>query len=316
MRKAKAKRGRTGLRVTAREQTKLLTHTLLDHHNRRPYGSWPEWVAVPEIEAKGAGGQRLDVLAVRRSYRNPEVRGCEVKVTRSDFNKDVDTGKYRGYLAVCNTLYFCVPSGLVKKHEVPHDAGLMVWSGRKWSVIKRAPVHPGTNFTWQTMLGVAMKAVDRVHQTTEQQVRDFHSIRKIVTAPDFDPYSAETEEQLVHWAANRAGMVLSQRLASSPEANSLSLQIVRSLHETPALAAHCYGADVPDVHDWQDTDARTLAQVLGNLRRLDRILDEMKRLGYIGTYLSNLSQRHDWENSSRRVDDAVLAADDDAHRGR
>ena len=304
-------------KMTARETTKLLTSTLLDHHNRK--GSrlpWPEWIAVAEIEAKGASG-RVDVLAVRRSYSSPEIRVCEVKATRQDFLRDVNAGKYRKYLPICNTLYFCVPSGLVKKHEVPDDAGLMCWSGSRWVTVRRAPRHEGKKFSNKTLLSVAMKAVDRVTQNNDRVEYDRAEMRRLVQDPGFLPGSEYTDDQLAVWAARRAGIVLSQRLAMTPDAESLAKTLVRELQRLPNLSRMTALHLQPEFEDWGDEPARELAKVIGGLRRLEQVLGETDRLKEIGSFLYDLASSRDWELSGERADITMHgSADRDAPLGR
>lgn len=62
-----------------------------------------------------AGPQGLlifDGLAVTRSYTGPCITGYEIKISRSDFQRD---NKYHLYLQYCNEFYFVVPAGLLKK---------------------------------------------------------------------------------------------------------------------------------------------------------------------------------------------------------
>lgn len=80
----------------------------------------------------------MDVCAAKLSWTNPDVRGFEVKVTRSDFLADVNSGKFRRYLGWVDLFYFATPSGLVKKSEIPEGCGLVVRGENGWSGV-RAP---------------------------------------------------------------------------------------------------------------------------------------------------------------------------------
>lgn len=66
----------------------------------------------------------FDGLAVTRSYTSPCVTGYEIKISRSDFQRD---NKYHLYLQYCNEFYFVVPAGLLKKDEIPDDMGLIYY---------------------------------------------------------------------------------------------------------------------------------------------------------------------------------------------
>ncbi|GAH75732.1 unnamed protein product, partial [marine sediment metagenome] len=63
----------------------------------------------------------------------------EVKISRSDFNADVNRGKYLKYLSECNQLYFAAPAGIIKINEVPDGTGLIVRGDKGWQTVKSAP---------------------------------------------------------------------------------------------------------------------------------------------------------------------------------
>ena len=84
-----------------------------------------------------AGPQGLlifDGLAVTRSYTNPCITGYEIKVSRSDFQRD---NKYHLYLQYCNEFYFVVPAGLLKKEEIPDDMGLIYYYPETGKLLKK-----------------------------------------------------------------------------------------------------------------------------------------------------------------------------------
>lgn len=102
---------------------------------------WMTWVQIPLGSVVEHYGKIpvADVIAVRKSFANPTFIIYEVKVSRSDFNADVNNGKYRKYFEDCHQLFFAVPSGLVSQKEIPEDTGLIVRSENSWHVIKAAP---------------------------------------------------------------------------------------------------------------------------------------------------------------------------------
>lgn len=84
-----------------------------------------------------AGPQGLlifDGLAVTRSYTSPCVTGYEIKVSRSDFQRD---NKYHLYLQYCNEFYFVVPAGLLKKEEIPDNMGLIYYYPETGKLMKK-----------------------------------------------------------------------------------------------------------------------------------------------------------------------------------
>lgn len=84
-----------------------------------------------------AGPQGLlifDGLAITKSYRNPCVTGYEIKVSRSDFQRD---NKYHLYLQYCNEFYFVVPTGMLKKDEIPDNMGLIYYNPETGKLLKK-----------------------------------------------------------------------------------------------------------------------------------------------------------------------------------
>lgn len=70
-------------------------------------------------------GQLLifDAIAIYKSWSRPQIRGYEIKVSRSDFLRD---SKYSLYLPYFHEFYFVVPSGLVQRQELEENIGL-IW---------------------------------------------------------------------------------------------------------------------------------------------------------------------------------------------
>lgn len=97
-----------------------------------PLGS--VWLALG-----GRGVQRADLVKVKPSYTRFCVSIYEVKVSRADFLSDINSGKWRGYLSYCHRLYFATPVGLVRKEEIPEEAGWIVRGEHGWKVMKAAP---------------------------------------------------------------------------------------------------------------------------------------------------------------------------------
>ena len=82
--------------------------------------------------------QRADVLEIKPSYTRFCISIFEVKISRSDFQSDIRSEKWRGYLDHCHRLYFACPAGMVDKREVPPEAGLIVRGETGWSTLKAA----------------------------------------------------------------------------------------------------------------------------------------------------------------------------------
>lgn len=112
---------------SARELSKSISRYLCD--------KWMTWVDQP-LGSVWQACPRADVVAVAKSYSPIIVRIYEVKVSRSDFQRDIFEGKYKSYLPFCHYLYFAVPAGLLKKEEVPEGCGLVTFRDKNWHAVK------------------------------------------------------------------------------------------------------------------------------------------------------------------------------------
>lgn len=106
----------------------------------RDQAQWLTWVQIPLGSVMWNGHTpRADLLAVRKSFSNPSFIIYEVKISRSDFQADINKGKYQAYFEHCCQLYFAAPKGLITKDEIPEGTGLMVRGDNGWRVVKAAP---------------------------------------------------------------------------------------------------------------------------------------------------------------------------------
>jgi hypothetical protein len=82
--------------------------------------------------------QRADVVEIKPSYTRFCVSIYETKISRADFQSDIRSGKWQGYLEHCHRFYFAAPAGMVKKEEIPDEAGLIVRGETGWKTLKPA----------------------------------------------------------------------------------------------------------------------------------------------------------------------------------
>lgn len=82
---------------------------------------------------------RLDLIAIKRSWKHPNIYGYEIKTSRGDFINDE---KWKSYISYCNSFYFVAPPGIIDKNELPPEAGLIITSknGNKLFKKKNAPL--------------------------------------------------------------------------------------------------------------------------------------------------------------------------------
>lgn len=82
---------------------------------------------------------QFDGVAIYKSWAHPEVRGYEIKVSRSDFLRDAKYPRYRPYF---HEFYFVVPQGMVKREELDEGIGLMYYNPDTGAITtKKKAVH-------------------------------------------------------------------------------------------------------------------------------------------------------------------------------
>lgn len=95
-------------------------------------------IFASQVKIGPAGSKIMDAVAIKKSWSPRTVIGYEIKTSRQDFLKDE---KYPVYMENCNIFYFVAPNGVIKKDEIPAEAGLMVYSPdtKKLRTVKKAP---------------------------------------------------------------------------------------------------------------------------------------------------------------------------------
>jgi hypothetical protein len=121
-----------------------------------------EYLTFTEIEIKGGRGGRADVVALKPSYANKDVRIYEVKNTRAVFDGD---SKYEKYLDVCHRMYIACPRGLIKKEELPPKIGLIVKGENGWHVVKS----PQRNYPKDFNIDFVLSLLYRGYEETKGQ---------------------------------------------------------------------------------------------------------------------------------------------------
>lgn len=125
------------------------------------FATWRE-IPLGSVTLTGNRVQRADVLQMVKSFRRPYITIYEVKATRSDFQADIRSGKWKGYLEHCNRLYFAIPAGMVHLGETPRVAGLItLGKSGSWQVVKGAANQQQPMLTAELLLKLAMTPCNR-----------------------------------------------------------------------------------------------------------------------------------------------------------
>lgn len=118
----------------------------------RRYSTTKGWVHVTEVcQSTGrvlhlddewlSANRRIDFFALNTWPSNHYERvACEVKVSRSDFLRELDEPtKRRGAELLSHRFYFATPSGMVRPEEIPSGCGLIEVNGAGTHIRKQAP---------------------------------------------------------------------------------------------------------------------------------------------------------------------------------
>ncbi len=88
------------------------------------YYSQSGLVVIPEVSLAYKGERRADALVVGRG--NETAIAVEIKVSRGDFKHELgDNEKRQRALDISSQYYFAAPEGLIKRDEIPPEAGLL-----------------------------------------------------------------------------------------------------------------------------------------------------------------------------------------------
>ena len=92
----------------------------------------PKWIGSGKTP-------RADLVVCSASYKGFVLSAFEVKISRSDFLRDLRSEKWRTYLPHCNRLYFAVLDEVCRKEDIPEEAGLLIRNSKGWYTAKKAP---------------------------------------------------------------------------------------------------------------------------------------------------------------------------------
>jgi len=97
-----------------------------------------------------AGSPRPDVYSVDKSFSNFKADAYEIKVSVSDFRRDITSGKWQTYRPFAHRVWFAFERGLVPISEVPRECGVILrGEGGAWraarkptaQVLENLPMH-------------------------------------------------------------------------------------------------------------------------------------------------------------------------------
>ncbi len=115
-----------------------------------------------DMQLGPAGSPRPDVYVLPKSYSRFTPTAYEIKISRSDFQADVNAGKWQKYYAFASAVIFAVPDGLIKTTELPGGAGLIVRKANVWRLAKAPKVNALDNLPREAWMKLVMDGLSRL----------------------------------------------------------------------------------------------------------------------------------------------------------
>lgn len=217
------------------------------------------WLAFTEIDVRGTGG-RVDVAAVKpHSYARKDLREYEIKISKGDFRADDGKQKWRRYLQVFHRVYFAATTGILRKNDIPVDAGLIVRNENGWHVVKAARGHNPPNLTADAVLSLLFCGYEE--DLIMRRLRDRVAAEENIVLAD---------------KAKKIGWQVRERLAKGNTAN-----MERWAVELLQLCQKLTGKPV------DRNGYRELRRVLGTAISLKEHLELLDEIGYFLCSLAN-----------------------------
>lgn len=140
-----------------------VTEALRRRHKPRFNGSAPSWVFLEEVRL-GPGFapgslQQIDAWAIHTWPSAREMVAYEVKVSRSDFQRELAKPvKRKAALFYSNRFYFAVPKDLIRLDELPPECGLIeVLEDGRTKVTVEAPWRDCHPPSWHFLASIARR---------------------------------------------------------------------------------------------------------------------------------------------------------------
>lgn len=93
-------------------------------------------VVWTDMQLGPAGSPRPDVYTLDPSFAKFCPMAYEVKVSVSDYRRDVTAGQWQTYLPFAAGVTFAVPAGLIERAALPEGCGLIVRGSEGWRTMK------------------------------------------------------------------------------------------------------------------------------------------------------------------------------------
>jgi hypothetical protein len=232
-----------------------------------------EFMTFTEVQIPSCEYGRVDVIAVKpRMYATKDLRAYEVKLTKQVFDKDIKENKWRKYMNVFHRVYFAAPEGVLKKSDIPDEAGLIIRNENGWHVVKAAKFNNPEKLDVNSILALLY------HGYEESRVA--RRLRDRIIAEENVPLYKQAE---------KIGWEIARRLDKSKES-----QIEKWCEQLWDLF-NKFGFDIPEkiiVEDQFGTNVRlpSLYEIESLLNGADALMKDIATIKAIGDYLLSIDE--------------------------
>lgn len=232
-----------------------------------------EFMTFTEVQIPSCEYGRVDVIAVKpRMYATKDLRAYEVKLTKQVFDKDIKENKWRKYMNVFHRVYFAAPAGVLKKSDIPDEAGFIIRNENGWHVVKAPKFNNPEKLDVNSILALLY------HGYEESKVA--RRLRDRIIAEENAP---------LYKQAQKIGWELARRLDNTKET-----QIEKWCEQLWDLFKK-FGFDAPEkiiVEDQFGTNVRlpSLYEIESLLCGADALMKDIATIKAIGSYLKSIDE--------------------------
>lgn len=141
-----------------RENVSTVTSSDIKQALAKKHGNREFFIAECKNGPSLTGFLQFDGIAIYKSWAHPRIVGYEIKVSRSDFQRDT---KFFRYLPYCHEFYIVTPTGLIDRMELPNDIGLMYYNPKtKIITTKKKAIHRKIEISGDMMLYIIMNRLE------------------------------------------------------------------------------------------------------------------------------------------------------------
>ena len=220
----------------------------------------PDWLLGFEV-GNGTGSnvsRHADAIAIcQYPSRGYEVRGFEIKVSRQDLQRELDTpAKADAFAPYCNYWFLVAPKGLTEGMQIPEPWGIIEYADGKLRQKKQAAFSKNT-----IDYGFALAFIRGIRRADEQQLAEIRAKVQQLTIENVNMnirsqlYDYERLLEKLRNFEKRTGINLTSKYHSVDEKDIQAIALAKRLlatHEDRYMAQHIryVEKDLEDVTGW------------------------------------------------------------------